>query len=429
MNPDNATPYEFVGEMPALGHLQLTQLAQSYEQLDSADLAMFFPALNTPERTVVIETVTEGLGLAPIVRPGQPSGAFLEPERIQRRTVEPAVIREDDFVDQFFINQLRRIGTFNEAYSATEIIARRVQRLVNRQQRTLSLLQACVLRGGINYTDPRTNVSITVPTYIPQHNLFKYDGYDQVVAVNGTINANAGPLTAYKALAPTKGRPEALYFQNPATNQVAVPWTHPNCDILRCLRYLKHYLYNTNKNHFEYLVMSRDLYTVLHENQFIKQHLGQVGIALGTNNISSAAGLVRPGNLGVSSNGEITHLAGLQILLVDSLYRDPNTKEVKKMWPSNQVAIVASRHFKNSSETLGRTHYPVAESPTQSAGLWMRSNYEPSIPAPPGASMQLGNAFLPFAMYPQWISLVEVCDETAVDMNLVLRADAAYGTF
>jgi hypothetical protein len=430
MNPENATFYEFVGELPALGHLQLTKLAQSYEELQSADLSIFFPAETTPERTIVIETMTQGLGMAPLVKLGQPAGAFLEPERIQRRIVEPAIIREDDFLDQGLINQLRMPGTMNSAWTPEQLVARRLQRLVERQQRTLSLLQASVLRGGITWNDPRTNVSISVPTGIPLHNYFRYDGFNATLAAGAPIPNT--PFSAAKALVPNKARPEAAFFTNPGTLEAGVPWTNPNADITRCLRLIKQYLMNTNKNVYTHIVMSRDLLTVIQENENIKANLGYVGIfqAPGAAGISSAsANTARPMSVSIGVDGDITHLAGLEVVLVDALFRDPETNQIQKMWPSNEVALVAARHFQTPGETLGRTQYCVGESPDQSPGLWVRSGPEPTPPSPPGRSMQLGNSFLPYAMYPQWISLLTVAEEEDVASNLILRSDISYRTF
>jgi hypothetical protein len=50
-------------------------------------------------------------------------------------------------------------------------------------------------------------------------------------------------------------------------------------------------------------------------------------------------------------------------------------------------------------------------------------------PAVPGRAMQMGDAFLPYAMYPQWISLLTVAEAEEIDENLILRSDLSYGTF
>jgi hypothetical protein len=429
MNPASSTPYEFVGELPALGSLQLTQLARSYEEVESTSLDPFFPAQSIDARTIVIETIKEGLGIAPLVQFGKPAGAFMDNERIERRIIEPAVTREDDFLDQGLINQLRKPGTFNEAWAPQQLMEHRVRKLVVRQKRTISLLQAYVLQGGIDHLEPRTNVRTVVSTQIPAHNFFRYDGFGATLAAAAPITGT--PYTAAKALSNNKGRPEALMFVDTATNTAGVPWTHPYADILRCLRYLKQYAMNTNKNRYTDLVMSRDLYTVIQENHHIKASMGQVGIFMNSVGLAtgSANASTPPALYQFSSDGELKAMAGLNIILVDTMFRDPEDDEVKKMWPSNLVAIVARNHYSDRQQTLGYTQYCVGEAPDGKPGMWMRSGPDQMPPAPPGRTMQIGNAFLPYAMYPQWIMLLTVAEEEDVDANVYLRADLSYGTF
>jgi hypothetical protein len=426
------SPYEYVGDVAALGSLQLTKLARSFEQIDSQGLEDFFPTMSSPERTVVIETVREGLSIMPIVQMGVPAGNFLESERIERKYVQPAFVREDDFVDQALINQLREFGTLNEATPPLQIIQRRVQRMVNRHNRTRSLLQAMVLQGGINYTDPRTKASINVSTQIPQHNYFRYDGFDG--SVNNGALISGTPYTAAKALTNNKGRKEALLFTD-KTLEAGVPWSNAQANIIRTLRLLKQYCYNTNKVLLTDLVMSRDLYTVVQDNELIQAAMGAVGVINVQNSSNQTAfaaavqGNANQPMVRFDAGGEIRSIAGLEIRLIDTLYRDPVDNQIKKMWPSNLVALVARRHQSDSSATLGYTQEPVGEAPNGTPGLWMRTGPDQAPPAVPGRTMQLGNSFLPFAVYPQWIMLLTVAESADIDSNLILRADLAYGTF
>lgn len=423
-----STGYEFVGELPALGGIHLTKLAKSYEELMPTPLDDLFPDESHIERTIVIETIMEGLGTAPIVQFGRPAGSFLHNERILRRIVEPVVIREDDFLDQGMINQLRKPGEENVAYNPNEIMERRVQRMIRRQQRTKALLQSYVLQGGIHYTDPRTNVSADVSTHIPEHNLFRYDGFNAAVAAGTTLGLG---FEAAKPLTNNKNRREALFFVDPSNMTAGVPWTYERCDIVRTIRYIHQYLYNTNKNRFTELLMARDLYTVILENQHVKAAMGQVGIYMnGTTLATGSANTSVPSSfISINTTGEITHIAGLQLRLVDSMFRDPEDGQIKKMWPSNLVAMVAKNHMTDSSQTLGYTQHCVAESPEAKPGIWFRTSADMMPPNPPGRAMQMGNAFLPYAMYPQWIALLEVCEPNDVEENLILTSDLSFGTF
>lgn len=422
------TPYEYVGDIPALGTLQLTRLARSFEELEGTPLDFLFPDEIIEERTIMIETIKEGLGIMPLVRFGVPAGNFLEPERIERRMEQPAVVREDDFIDQALVNQMRKAGTMNDRDPASAIIQRRTRALVARHNRTKDVLRAMVLQGGINYTDPRTNVGINVSTQIPAHNLFRYDGWNANVAAGTTITGSQ--LKAGKSLTNNKNRPEAMLFAD-AVGNIAIPWTNPQADIVRCLRYLKQYLMNTNKNRYTDIVMSRDLYTLLLENQFIKAYSGNFGVIIdqNTGNFGTANSNRPVPEVTFGPGGDITSIAGLNIILVDTMYRDPVTSEIVKVWPTDLVAVVARNHMSDPSATLGFTHHCMGESPDERPGMWMRTGPDQQPPAVPGRSMQLGNSFLPFAVYPQWICLLTVAETSDIDQSVFFRSDLGYGTF
>jgi hypothetical protein len=403
----------------------MKMLAQSYEFLEMDTLDAFFPDRNINERTIVVETVKYGVGIAPLVQPGKLSGNYLGNGRMERRTFEPCMVREEDFLDQYLINQLREMGTDNTITPAAEIVGQRIQRLVNRQAATKKLLKALVLRGGVNYVDSRTDVSINVSTNIPLHNFFRYDGYDSAVVAGAPI----GNFTAGKNLTNNKGRKEALLFTDTA-NRVGVPWTNPNADIVRCLRMIRRYLANTNKNYYTDIVMSRDLLTVIMENNYIKSYNGTMGIFT-VGGIAEAVPGLNSGKPGAGyvtfdAAGDLTSIAGLNIVFVDDLLPDPQTGVLTKIWPANQVALVARTHFRDKAQTLGFCHHPVAESPDQQPGLWIRELPDQSLP---GRSIQLGNAFLPFAVYPQWIALLDVCDDVDLELGTFFRTDMDYGTF
>lgn len=426
------TPYEYVGEVHALGSLTLTQLARSFEQLDVGTLEDWFPDRNINERTIVVEQILEGLGTMPIVRMGIPAGNFAESEKIRAFRASPAFMREDDFFDQGLINQLRKPGTWNEQYRPTDIIADRVRKLVNRHKRTLDMMRSMVLLGGINYTDPRTNTTLNVSTNIPAHNFFRYDGFDASVAANATV---APGYSAYKALNASKNRKEALLFTG-INNQAGVPWTHPQADIVRCLRLIKQFLYKTNKNRFTEIVMSSDLYTILHENEYVKAYMGQIGLfgngpaGGGSREITtSGAGSVSPAFITYGPGGDITAIAGLRIRVLDGLYRHPETGVITNYWPSHKVALVAPRHYQDAQATLGYTWHCVGESPDGNPGVWMRSGPDQLPPAPPGRTVQMGDAALPVAIYPHWIAILDVCEQDELASNMILNSMEDYGTF
>jgi hypothetical protein len=136
--------WQYTGDIPALGSLQLTMLAKSFEQLEEGELDDLFPSENIPERTIIIEQVITGLGIMPVVDYGVPSGDFMMPDRTRSFRETPLVVREDQFISQDQINQLRKVGTTNERYEPEQIVSDRVQQMANRHQRTVDKFRADV---------------------------------------------------------------------------------------------------------------------------------------------------------------------------------------------------------------------------------------------------------------------------------------------
>ncbi|MFB6282854.1 MAG: major capsid protein [Halobacteria archaeon] len=432
-----STPYEYVGEDLGLGSLELTMLAQSFAEVDFTELDMFFPAQNIQARTVTIETQKTSLGLMRMVDMGMPDYAGMPNDRIERRQVEPAVFRESDFFDQGFINQIRENPSSNQATPVEQIIQRRINRLVSKRNRTINYLQSQVLLGGINYEDPYTGAKADVPTQIPQNNYFHYKGFDSSVSAEAQVDATHD-LRAYSDMVNDKGRKEALLFTS-SDGYAGVPWTHPRADILASLRWILNYLEETNKNRYTDIVMARSLLTVLMENQLIKAHSGQYAFsnfAVNPNNTQNtpvAGQNIMPpgasaGRIEMDSTGTLTSISGLNIVTMRNLFLDPQTNKHLHMWPINKVALVARDHQDNPGETLGQTVHPIAEGPNQEPGMWLYSSdveYDP--PNPPGRAVQMGDSFLPFATYPQWISVLTVCESDDVYAKQILRADSDFG--
>lgn len=421
------TPYEYIGDLPALGSLQLTMLAKGFEAVEIGQLDDLFPSQMINERTIVVEQIIQGLGIMPIVRFGSPGGGFIEPDRLRSFRVSPAVVREEDFVEQALINQMREPGTFNQQWNPNQIIQQRVQKLVNRHRRTVDLFRAKVLLGGINYTDPRTGVSIDVSTNIPQHNYFSYKGW------NGTLAAGApfSGFTANQPLVNDKGRQEAFFFRS-TDERFGVPWTDPKADLAYCIRMIRQYLKNTNKNEFVEMIIHSDLLTVLQENNLVKAYMG-LPAPLNTENGSGAyfpANNFPPSSfLVLGPGGDLASLGGLRIRVVNGLYRNPVTNQIENWWPAHKVAIVAPTHVNDSNARLGLTQHCVGESEDGRPGVYMRVSPMSAPPAPPGRVMQMGDAFLPFAVYPHWICLLDVCEPEELKSKIFLQADLNYGTF
>lgn len=428
-----ASPYSYIGDIPALGSLQLTELAKSFEQLEITPLTDFFPDRNIPERTIVTEQIIEGLGITPIVKFGVPNGGYMESNRVQSFMAHPAVVRENDYVDQHLINQLRKVGTVNQAWNPADIVKQRVQQLLNRHARVKDLFRAKALLGGIVYKDPRTNVSINASTNIPTHNFYSYDGFNATVASGASI-----PGTGFVAagnLVNDKGRPEALLFKS-TDGRAGVKWTDPKADLISCLQLIKQWLYNTNKNRFTELVISSDLMTIIMQNDYIKSLMGIPSLLVLNQPTSTVAGNAALGTgaapasfITMGPGGDISSIAGLNIRIMDGLYRDPVTGKIQTFWPVNKVALVAKTAMNDRSASLGFTYHCSGEAIDGAPGLFMRSSDIAPPPATTGMTMQLGDAFLPVVTYPHWICILDVCEPEDVFAKQILQSNLEYGTF
>lgn len=435
----NVTPYQYIGDDPSFGSLQLTMLAKSFESLMDSNLDLFFPRVLINERTLIIEQLIEGHSIMPPAVVGIPNGQFLEPNRLRRFSVVPQIFREDDSIDQMFVNQLRRPGTVNDQMNAQEWISKRVQQLLNRHRRTREIFQAQMLLGGWQYYDPRTRVSINVSSNIPAHNFFSYNGWNATVSAGSSVNIMGRSYVAHGSLTPAKGRTEAAFFTS-SDYQIGVPWTVPQADIVRGVKLLLNYLYITNKNKFGYMVINSQLLSVISTvNEYLKAWQGFPGIFIQNQPTDTVAGNALAGtalnappaqSITFGPGGEIATLAGLRIIPLDGIWRNPaNNNKLEVYWPANIVALVASQSMSDSSAKLGMTYHCSGEAPDGAPGLWIRTMTDAPLPAPPGMMMQMGDCFIPFPIYPHWIALLNVADPTDLYTNLPILPDLAYGTF
>lgn len=356
--PGSLSPFAGIGDILSLGTTQLTELAQSFEQLDSDSLKPLFPEYTTNAFQVVIERYKGGVGMSPIVAPGLPD-RLVPFQTVERLQIEPVLIRESKFIDQFTINNLRQVGTLNER-AGMEIISKQVQHLVERRNNLWAVLRAQMLLGGINYQDPQRGMSKVIPSGIPQQNL---------VDVVAQFGAQQGFSDLF------------------------------NCTPVRLFSFQKQELYKFGKAKPTHLVMNSDLRMILKFSAEVLQH---------TNRDFH----LNPGFVTLN-NGELDTIAGLKIVDCDTIYEDPseplynpdgsaNLNRIKPVWPINKVAMLALHGTNAPAATIGRTHYCQGESADGRPGLFLKSGPPTTPPDPDGRYVQLGDSGLPFLVYPEW---------------------------
>lgn len=347
------TDYAQVGDLPSLGTTVLTEMAKAFEQFPGDEISQFFAPQMTNDQTIIIERVRRGVGIAPLVNPGQPD-AMTDSALVDRRVVTPAHIRESDFIPAHVVNNLRQVGTLNEKVGK-EFVADRIQRLTERSNFFFAVMRAQALLGGINFTDPRTGASINVNMQIPAAN--------------------------FRTLVPLGA---ARTWDNTAS---ATP--------VRDLSLFKQYMYQQAKTRPTHIVMRSKLKMLLNLNAEILRRQETAGVP-------NSAGFLE------YRDGEIFAINGMKILICDTLYDDPITGTKKFVWPIEKVACVAMRHEQAPGESVGRMTYTVGEDPMGRPGMWMRSGPDTAPPSPPGRSVQMGNSGLPWLKYPDWVGILTV---------------------
>jgi hypothetical protein len=336
------------------------------------------------------------------------------------RYIQPLHIRRSMFVSYGEINSQVRPGTMNERMTGAEQIEDKLRKIIASHNLTWDVYRAMMLLGGINYSDPRTNVAATVSAQIPAHNLFAY-------------NVTSG----------YRGRPEAGLFRsivdsNIADNTLAggIPWTHPDAAIIECVIRMARFFKDTNKSEVTAIYMGPEMRDILTMNNQIKLVYGglipRFGAVAGDLTTAAGSGAMIPaggttlgmGALTISNRGEILAIAGIPVKVVETMYKDPVDGVVKRVWPKNKVVFVSQVDSQGAAENVGRTQYCISEGSLEGTpGLWTRTQTETQIPAAPGMYMQLGNSGMPYLKYPYRVMHATVAGVDDVQKRLGVIGD------
>ncbi|MDI6711473.1 MAG: major capsid protein [Bacillota bacterium] len=434
-------------DITALGFTVLTELAKTFENFDTT-VGQFFPSRNIPAKTVRIERIYGGVGMAPIVDPTKPDG-FADRRTMAQQDASPVYSRESFPLAQDTINNLRQPGTLNERYGKS-LVADEIKRLVARSDLLFDFLRTQMLLGGINYTDPRTNQTLNVAAGLPA---------DHVVNA-GTAwpdLANAKPIDdieAWKLKIRNDGYVEPTHiFMTSVTRsnlsrnaQVLARGesardtgfvTFANGELMR-IAGLEVVVQDTVYE--ELSAASAPTATVeindasIAEGDTITLAIGDVSSGTYTAvtgdtaaNIAAHMANFINGNpampvtatvagavitLGLKDPRKDQSLAIVKTGTIDAVITGSPlvvtssglVKTVKKMIPDNKVVICCKAA---AGEPLGRTDFVIGEHPQGQPGIWSRAQ-ETAPPNPPGVLIQVGRAGLPYVRYPEWIVVATV---------------------
>lgn len=429
---------EFVpmGDADLLGGTQLTMLLEGFRRQTPPTLEDLFPTEFIASRTLIFEQFVESVGIAPVVNMGVLNNTQLSTfRRGRKRYATPAFTREDIFIEDSAVNDLRAAGTFNDRVDPAAVIAKKIEAAYLRRNELILYMRYQALLGGINYVDARTQVEVKVATGIPPHNFFSYngwggtypDGTPVTALAQGAVVPSIGDGNTYVAagpLVPLKGRQEALLFTDINLN-IGVPWTSRQADVAAAVRRLKTWLSEVNKVDGWEIYMGSALYDQLQSNDLIRAASGGGGVFVGDMNVTAGGrtniipvdGPNGAANSYTYANGDLMAISGCKITVVKGRFTDPMTGEGTLYWPPHQIILVAPRSTNGSGDTLGMTWHCMGES-AQTVGPWIRSTDNPPPPALPGVAIQMGDAFLPIVKYPHWIAIVNVCEPKALNSGL-----------
>lgn len=437
-------------DITALGGTVLTELAKTFENFETK-AGQFFPSRNLPVKTVTIERIYGGAGMAPVVDPTKPD-AFADRRQVVSESKSPIYSRESFPVDNDTLNNLRMPGTLNERYGK-QYVADELKRLVARSDLLFDFLRYQMFLGGIDYTDPRTNVHTVVSAGIPAGHMIPLSS----LSAAWTDIANAKPiddLEEIKLIIRTDGKVDPTHI---VINSVTRSLLARNAQVLsrgESSRDTGFVVYNNGE-----LARIAGLEVVAEDAVYealspaavptATVQIGDTSIAAG-DSIELIIGGVSSGtytavtgdtkeeiarNLSNFINGNpampvTAAVAGDTITLTPkSPLLDQNITITKsgtidatvtgspititggglvrtttKMIPDNK-AIVACKAY--AGEPLGRTDFVIGEHPDGQPGIWSRSA-DTVPPNPPGVLVQVGRAGMPYLLHPDWVAVITI---------------------
>ncbi|WP_238446399.1 major capsid protein [Desulforamulus ruminis] len=430
-------------DIQTLDSVVLTELAQTFENYQS-NVGIFFPSRNVPVKKVEIEKVYGGAGMASIVDPNKPD-VLGENRTVEKTAKEPIYGRETFHVATDTLNNLRQPGTLNERYGR-QYIADETKRYVARNDLLFDFLRCQMLQGGVNYTDPRTQKTVSVDAGIPASHILTnlpakqwndpdapvvddIEAMKQVIRDDGKVQPTHIMMTSTMRGYLSKNK-QVLARGESARDTGFVVYADGELTKICGLTIV---IQDTVYEALTPAVMPTATLTVTQaspaEGNNIELTIGGVKSGTYTAVAGDTAAKVAA-NLANFINGNpampvvatvaaavITltpkdHLKNQSIVLTatgnitQTITGSPLNvatgglvKTVTKLLPDHKV-VLACLEF--AGEPLGRTDFVIGEHPEGKPGIWSRA-VDSVPPNPPGAYVQVGRAGMPYLRHPDWV--------------------------
>ena len=154
-----------------LGSTYMLEPARERQQLQANDpLAFALPQRESYAKKITVEWTEDELRLIGVVRSGGKN--FLNTFGVGKTfDFTAAMFRRGDSIDMETINHLRAPGEHQQLYGM-RLVQERMFALISQVNLMWAFLRAQLMSGGINYTDPETQVTVQADPGIPSTNYY-----------------------------------------------------------------------------------------------------------------------------------------------------------------------------------------------------------------------------------------------------------------
>ena len=181
-----------------LGSTYMLEPARERQQLQANDpLAFALPQRESYAKKITVEWTEDELRLIGVVRSGGKN--FLNTFGVGKTfDFTAAMFRRGDSIDMETINHLRAPGEHQQLYGM-RLVQERMFALISQVNLMWAFLRAQLMSGGINYTDPETQVTVQADPGIPSTNYYTVGSNSPSTPVSSSTKwsdtANSTPIT------------------------------------------------------------------------------------------------------------------------------------------------------------------------------------------------------------------------------------------
>lgn len=381
-----------------------------------SDLSNLFPNnFINATHIEVVQQLTSQQTLTPVVDSTKP-GVFtgLRGQGTRKRYISPIYLRDAKALSHLELANMTVASPDPQSAGSVEAkVTEILEQMVGSMNLTWDVFRARILLGSINYTDPRTGVTVDVDAHIPAHNIWRYDRQEGF-----------------------KGRQDAAIFTRLQDSNaidpvnIGVGWADPNADIISTVHHYNAYHRYTNKTRITDMFMSPELNEVIKMNNQVRLAMGGTAFNLPIRGQSISRDNPDPiymSSFAMNTDGTLASIGGVPISIVNTQYIDPVQGVQRQEFPIDKVVMVSQVDANNREEAVGVTQYCLGEEVNGTPGIWVRVQDETVAPNAPGITIMMGNAGIPYLKYPYKVGHLTVSSVQDLRSRMRVQGDLQYG--